>query len=62
MNLLVLTKLDTAYYDILVLTEWSTDMANAAGSDPTVQRPRIFCGWFDVAAAFGRKTIVRATA
>jgi len=36
-------------------------MANAASSDPTVRRPRIFYGWFVVAAAFGRKTIVCAT-
>jgi len=46
---------------MLVLTEWSTDMANAASSDPTVRRPRIFYGWFVVATAFGRKTIVCAT-
>jgi hypothetical protein len=43
-----------------VLTEWSTDMASAASRDPTVRRPRIFYGWFVVAAAFGRKTIVCA--
>jgi hypothetical protein len=62
---LLVDKIDTAYYNMLVLTEWSTewstDMANAASSDPTVRRPRIFYGWFVVAAAFGRKTIVCAT-
>jgi hypothetical protein len=52
---------DTSYYRILVLTEWSTDMANAESRDPTVRRPRIFYGWCVVAAAFRRKTIVCAT-
>jgi hypothetical protein len=33
-------------------------MTNAASSDPTVRRPRIFYDWFVVAAAFGRKTSV----
>jgi len=46
---------------MLVLIEWSTDMVNAASSDRTVRRTRIFYGWFAVAAAFGRKTIVCAT-
>jgi hypothetical protein len=61
MRPLLVDSVDTAYYKILVLTEWSTDMTNAASSDPTVRRPRIFYGWFVVAAAFGRKTIVCAT-
>jgi hypothetical protein len=54
MSLLV-DKIDTAYYNMLVLTGWSTDMANAASSDPTARRPRIFYGWFVVAAAFAAK-------